>query len=85
MINLFEAPNISGKNLMEITKLLLVEIQLRNTVIACVKDEGKNLTTSNVASLETQRSYTKGATPFKLFHVMCFSWGNFVQVHALYM
>ncbi len=48
-ISLFEAPNISGKTLMEIMKLLLVEIQLRSKVIACVKDEGNNLTTLNVA------------------------------------
>ncbi len=48
-ISLFEAPNISGKTLMEIMKILLVEIQLRSKVIACVKDEGKNLTTLNVA------------------------------------
>jgi hypothetical protein len=67
MISLFEAPNINGKTLMEIMKLLLVEIQLRSKVIACVKDEGKNLTTLNVA----------------LFQVMCFSWGNFVQVHVM--
>jgi hypothetical protein len=31
-ISLFEAPNISGKTLMEIMKLLLVEIQLRSKV-----------------------------------------------------
>jgi len=49
MISLFEAPNINGKTLMEIMKLLLVEIQLRSKVIACVKDEGKNLITLNVA------------------------------------
>jgi hypothetical protein len=48
-IRLFEAPNISGKTLIEIMKLLLVEIQLKSKVNACVKDEGKNLTTLNVA------------------------------------
>ncbi len=47
--NLFEAPNINGKTLIDIMKLLLVEIQLRSKVIACVKDEGKNLITLNVA------------------------------------
>jgi hypothetical protein len=34
---------------MEIMKFLSVEIQLRSKLIACVKDEGKNLTTLNVA------------------------------------
>jgi hypothetical protein len=48
-ISLFEAPNISGKTLIEIMKLLLVEIQLKSKVSDCVKDEGKNLTTLNVA------------------------------------
>ncbi len=34
---------------MEIMKFLSVEIQLKSKLIACVKDEGKNLTTLNVA------------------------------------
>ncbi len=46
-IVLFEAPNTSGVALLEIVKPLLAKFKLISKVIACVKNEGKNLATLN--------------------------------------
>ncbi len=46
-IGLFEALDTSGVALANIVKPLLAKFELTSKVIACVKDEGKNLATLN--------------------------------------
>lgn len=47
IVDLFEDVDICGITLVELGKPLLVELQLTNKVLACVKDKGKNLATLN--------------------------------------
>ncbi len=64
-IGLFEAPDTSGAVLANIVKPLLAKFELTNKVIACVKNEGKNLATLNSSLLD--------------FFVGFFSWKDHIQ------